>query len=83
MLSPVVCLLARAGDAGVHRAAGGSSPSGLALYGLGNVYWTIFIRPLDPEPFPSVADGLWLSFYAFAFVALLLDRARDGRPSCR
>ena len=50
----------------------GSWPPASRVYGLGNVYWTIFIRPLDPEPFPSIADGLWLSFYAFAFVALLL-----------
>ncbi|MBV9871881.1 MAG: GGDEF domain-containing protein, partial [Frankiaceae bacterium] len=45
---------------------------GLALYGAGNIYWTIFIRPLDPEPFPSLADALWLSFYPCAFVALVL-----------
>jgi diguanylate cyclase (GGDEF)-like protein len=45
---------------------------GLALYGLGNIYWTLFVRTLDPEPWPSPADALWLSFYPFAFVALLL-----------
>ena len=45
---------------------------GLALYGAGNIYWTIFIRTQDPEPFPSVADALWLSFYPCAFIALLL-----------
>jgi diguanylate cyclase (GGDEF)-like protein len=45
---------------------------GLALYGLGNIYWTLFVRVLDPEPWPSPADALWLSFYPFAFIALLL-----------
>jgi diguanylate cyclase (GGDEF)-like protein len=45
---------------------------GLALYGAGNIYWTIFIRPLNPEPFPSLADVLWLSFYPCAFAALVL-----------
>ncbi len=45
---------------------------GLALYGLGNVYWTIFIRTQNPEPFPSAADALWLSFYLCAFIALWL-----------
>ncbi|HVQ86847.1 MAG TPA: EAL domain-containing protein [Actinomycetes bacterium] len=45
---------------------------GLALYGAGNIYWTVFIRIQDPEPFPSFADALWLSFYPFAFIALLL-----------
>ena len=55
--------------------------AGLALYGLGNVYWTVYIRPLTPEPFPSPADGLWLSFYGFAFVALLLLVRRDRQPA--
>ena len=71
MLSPVVCLL-RTRGASSFRRSWRILALGLALYGLGNVYWTIFVRPLDPEPFPSAADGLWLSFYAFAFVALLL-----------
>ena len=45
---------------------------GLVLYGAGNIYWTVFIRIQDPEPFPSVADALWLSFYVCAFIALWL-----------
>ena len=45
---------------------------GLALYGGGNIYWTIFIRPLNPEPFPSLADALFLSFIPCAFIALVL-----------
>ena len=45
---------------------------GLALYGAGNIFWTIFVRTQDPEPFPSAADALWLSFYVCAFIALWL-----------
>ena len=45
---------------------------GLALYGAGNIYWTIAIRPLNPEPFPSIADALFLSFYPCAFASLVL-----------
>lgn len=45
---------------------------GLALYGAGNIYWTLFVRGLEPEPWPTYADALWLSFYPFAFIALLL-----------
>jgi diguanylate cyclase (GGDEF)-like protein len=71
MLSPLVCLV-RSRRATSFRASWRILAVGLALYGLGNVYWTIFVRPLDPEPFPSPADGLWISFYGFAFVALLL-----------
>ncbi|MFC6006455.1 putative bifunctional diguanylate cyclase/phosphodiesterase [Angustibacter luteus] len=71
MLSPVVCLLRSRRDTSFTR-SWRILALGLALYGLGNVFWTAFVRPLSPEPFPSMADGLWLSFYGFAFVALLL-----------
>ncbi len=70
-LSAVLCLL-RARDARSYRAAWYVLGVGLTLYGLGNIYWTIFIRPLDPQPFPTFADALWLSFYPIAFAALLL-----------
>ena len=46
-------------------------PSALAIYGSGNIVWTVFIRPLDVQPFPSVADGLFLAFYPLVFVSLL------------
>jgi diguanylate cyclase len=52
--------------------------AGLAVYAAGNIYWTIFVRPLDPPPFPSPADALYLSFYPLAFVTLLLV-IREGR----
>jgi diguanylate cyclase (GGDEF)-like protein len=71
LLSPVVCLL-RCRTSRTFARSWKVLAAGLLVYGLGNVYWTIYVRPQDPEPFPSVADGMWLSFYAFAFVALLL-----------
>jgi diguanylate cyclase (GGDEF)-like protein len=71
MLSPLVCFMRSRRSTSFQR-SWRILAVGLALYGLGNVYWTIFVRPLDPEPFPSPADGLWLSFYGLAFVALLL-----------
>jgi diguanylate cyclase (GGDEF)-like protein len=71
MLSPILCWV-RARKATAYQTSWKVLAVGLAFYGMGNVYWTIFIRPMDPEPFPSIADGLWLSFYAFAFVVLLL-----------
>jgi diguanylate cyclase (GGDEF)-like protein len=69
--APVVCFL-RWRRAETYRMSWLLLTIGLALYGSGNVYWTIFIRPMAVQPFPSVADGLFLSFYPFAFVALLL-----------
>ena len=71
MLSAVLCLI-RARDARMYRPAWFVLGVGLALYGCGNIYWTIFIRTLDPQPFPTFADALWLSFYPIAFAALLM-----------
>src|SRR4051794_15910216 len=70
-VAPVLCFL-RARRASNARASWYILSVALALYGGGNVYWTVLIRPLDPEPFPSLADALWLSFYPLAFIALIL-----------
>ncbi len=70
-LSAVVCFV-RARNARSYRRSWNLLAAGLALYGAGNIFWTIFIRPQNPEPFPSVGDALWLSFYPCVFIALLL-----------
>ncbi len=70
-MSAVLCFL-RAKDARNYQSAWRLLGVGLTFYGLGNIYWTIFIRPLDPQPFPTFADALWLSFYPIAFAALLM-----------
>jgi diguanylate cyclase (GGDEF)-like protein len=71
LAAPALCYL-RLRRSRSYRASWLALTAGLALYGLGNIYWTIAIRPLATEPFPSAADYLWLSFYPFAFAALLL-----------
>ena len=70
-VAPVLCFL-RGRRSSMMRPSWYILSLALLLYGSGNVYWTVFIRPLDPEPFPSVADALWLSFYPLAFIALIL-----------
>ncbi len=70
-LSAAVCFV-RARQATTFRPSWHILALGLALYGGGNIYWTIAIRPLDPEPFPSLADALFLSLYPCAFIALVL-----------
>ncbi|CAN5760635.1 cyclic Di-GMP phosphodiesterase RmdB [soil metagenome] len=55
-----------------ERAAWTMLGTGLTLYGLGNVYWSAFLRQLAAPPFPSIADFLWLSFYPCAIVGLFL-----------
>jgi diguanylate cyclase (GGDEF)-like protein len=69
--APLVCYR-RSQHAKTFRASWRMLALGLALYGIGNVYWTVFVRPLANQPFPSVADGFFLAFYPCAFVALVL-----------
>jgi two-component system, cell cycle response regulator len=53
---------------------------GIVLWGLGQLYWSIFISHLAVQPFPSIADGFWLTFYAPVYVGLfLLLRSRGHR----
>jgi hypothetical protein len=68
-LSAALCFL-RGRRTFTFRASWRVLAVGLALYGLGNIYWTIFVG--NTGPMPSPADGFWLSFYICAFVALLL-----------
>jgi two-component system cell cycle response regulator len=57
---------------------------GLALYAGGNVYWSWVLADLDEAPYPSIADGLWLSFYPLAYLAIvLLARSRMPRLGIR
>ena len=76
MACAVLCL-ARPVLVREERAAWTMLGAGLTLYGLGNVYWSAWLRQLAVPPFPSVSDFLWLAFYPCAVVGLfLLVRAR-------
>jgi hypothetical protein len=58
--------------------------AGLALYAGGNLYWSFVLADLEDPPYPSIADGLWLSFYPLAYVAIVrLARARMPRLGIR
>ena len=74
----VICLL-RVRQARTGRLPGLLLAAGLALYGGGNIAWTVLVRPLDPQPFPSIADALFLAFYPLAFAALVLVRRAGFR----
>ena len=78
--SAAVCLI-RARDVQAYRRSFHVLGIGLTLYGLGNIVWTVFVRTQDPEPFPTAADGLWLSFYPCAFVALYLIVREPPSPT--
>ncbi|WP_432542284.1 putative bifunctional diguanylate cyclase/phosphodiesterase [Kineococcus sp. SYSU DK002] len=74
-----ICFLRTAVSPGPRR-AGYLLATGLAVYGSGNVYWSLFVRPLADQPYPSGADLCFALFYPAVFVALImLARRRDGR----
>jgi hypothetical protein len=56
--------------------------AGMLTYAAGNLYWTMFIADLDPEPLVSPADPMWLMFYpCFAISLVLLLRHRIPKVS--
>jgi diguanylate cyclase len=53
---------------------------GLSAYAAGTVYWVAVLVHLDPPPYPSVSDAMWLGYYPFAYAAVVrLLRARHPR----
>ena len=50
---------------------------GMASWGLGNIYYSIFLVDKNPVPIPSIADALFLGTYPPVFIAVvLLSRSR-------
>ena len=75
-----VLVLARAlvvrRDRGAWLLMGG----GLSAYALGTVLWVGVMVKLNPPPYPSVADAMWLGYYPFAYAAVVrLLGARRSR----
>jgi hypothetical protein len=56
--APALCLVRLRSQRAEPRRAGILLAAALSLYGCGNIAWTVLIRPLPDEPFPSVADAL-------------------------
>ena len=53
---------------------------GALAWGAGDIYWLVAFADAEEVPYPSIADGLYLSFYPFVYVGLvLLVRARVRR----
>jgi diguanylate cyclase (GGDEF)-like protein len=71
---------ARAALVRQQRWAWGLLSIGLLSYAAANIVYTTYVIILTPEPFPSVADPLWLMFYPFAYASIgLLLRAHTKR----
>ncbi len=80
LLSTAALCFLRVGLLPRRRGAWAAMGTGLGLWACGMLYWTLFIRELEEPPFPSLADGLYLSLYPCAYVALaLLARRQLGR----
>jgi two-component system cell cycle response regulator len=72
----LACLI-RASDYPREKAAWLWIGAALLSWGLGEVYWTIFIEGNASAPYPSPADIGYLAFYPLAYVGLaMLVRAR-------
>jgi diguanylate cyclase (GGDEF)-like protein len=61
------------------RAAWALFATGLSLYGLGNVLWSLWIEHLKDVPFPSICDALWLTLYPTFYVGIVLFSGFNGR----
>ncbi|GAA4967150.1 putative bifunctional diguanylate cyclase/phosphodiesterase [Kineococcus glutinatus] len=75
LAAPVLCWLRLRRTPKPSR-AGRLLLAALAAYGLGNPFWTAFVRPLADQPFPSGADAFFLAFYPLLFAALLCELLR-------
>ncbi len=72
----LACLI-RASDYPREKAAWLWIGAALLSWGIGEVYWTIFIEGNASAPYPSPADIGYLAFYPLAYIGLaMLVRAR-------
>jgi diguanylate cyclase (GGDEF)-like protein len=51
----------------------------LGMFAAGNLVWTTYVQFMDPVPFPSLQDALFLPFYPIAYFGIFL-LARDALP---
>jgi diguanylate cyclase (GGDEF)-like protein len=56
---------------------------GVALYGAGNVLWSLWIEHIPNPPIPSLSDGFWLALYPASYVGLLWLARRSVRAASR
>ena len=79
---PALLVLTRAVVVRQDRGAWLLMAGGLSFYAAGTIYWVAVVVKLDPPPYPSLCDAMWLAYYPFAYAAVLrLLRARQSRIS--
>src|SRR6266545_2759223 len=72
LASGLLCLTRASLDLRRERAAWLCMGVGLACYAGGNITYQLWVAKLDPVPFPSVSDALFLAFYPCAYSTLVL-----------
>jgi two-component system cell cycle response regulator len=68
----VVVMLARGLAVRRERWAWLALGVGMGLWASANTYYSLALADLEVIPIPSVADGLWLGFYPFVYLAVVL-----------
>ena len=83
LVAAVSCIV-RAVRVPGQRAAWALFGAGLGAWAAAEVYYSFFLSNLEEPPYPSLSDGLWLSFYPAAYAAMALlvrARMREARAS--
>jgi two-component system cell cycle response regulator len=83
ILSAVGCL-ARAAMVRQERGAWLMLGIGIAFWAAAEVLATVWLNHVEAPPYPSVADGLYLTFYPMVYIALVLlvrGRMNEARAS--
>jgi len=77
MLGASLALIMRAASRTRDRVALLLIGSGLFMWALGDLYWTVFYEELQNPPTPSIADAMYLSMYPLVYLGVgLLIRSR-------
>jgi diguanylate cyclase (GGDEF)-like protein len=80
VLAPGIGILARVVLVRTERLAWSMIGAGAVAWAAGDIYWLVVFSGSAEVPYPSIADGLYLSFYPLVYVGvLLLVRARVRR----
>jgi diguanylate cyclase (GGDEF)-like protein len=83
LVAAASCIL-RAVRVRAGRAAWALLGAGLVAWAAAEVYYSFHLTNLEEPPYPSLSDGLWLSFYPATYIALALlvrARMREARAS--
>jgi diguanylate cyclase (GGDEF)-like protein len=84
LIAAAVAALARVALVRRERVAWACIAGALVLWAAGETYWWETVANLNPQPFPTAADAMWLAFYPLSYaglVALARPRIRRVRPS--